>query len=470
MPDSSSLQQQVVINQELTSKKRKETIDNSVLILFAFSSAFFPRLLETLGAPAPINFLHFVVVPFVFYTVLVKSRSKDRNQVQLTQQLLFALLFFLAVILTSAIANNAGAINAFLSFMLLGEPFIMIIAIISIPMAPQNFQRFRKFIIGACFFHIALALIQRYILRYDLVYTGMEGVDNIQGVFYLSGAGHVVGTSVSLSFAIYYLVTAKSAPIWFRVFVAIAAFTHMLAADGKQVLFAMLVGWGILFLTKLKDIGEAIKYLALGAVTVYVLLWCMQNLEAFAAFNVWMRPELYGPSGEVTLLKTSAFRIIPTYYESPLNWLLGLGPGHTVGRLGGWMLKDYESLLSPLGSTIHPASSAVWRAVGASYWGDKSSMFSPLFGWAGIWGDLGLLGLGAYLFLAFLVWQYVCPDDVSRFLMMTVVVFGLIFSQMEEPGYMMTIAAFIGLRWQENQYKERQKKQEEYQRLLNQGI
>lgn len=164
-----SLHSQLVDRESAAGQKRKGIISSSVLVLLAFSSAFFPRLVESAGAPAPINFLHFLVVPFVFYTVLIKSRSKDRHQVHLTQQLLFALLIFLVVILTSAIVNDAGAINAFLSFMLLSEPFIMIIAIISIPMASDSFERFRKFIIGCCLFHIGFALAQRYVDRKSVV-------------------------------------------------------------------------------------------------------------------------------------------------------------------------------------------------------------------------------------------------------------------------------------------------------------
>jgi hypothetical protein len=449
------------------SKKRKGFISSTNLVFLAFASAFFPRFLENLGAPSPINFLHFMVIPVAFGVVLLKSRSKNRQQLKTTQLLLFALLVLLVAELASALLNNAGVINVFLSFMLLGEPFILLIAIVSIPMPLESFERFQKWFRWSCLFHIGLALTQRYVLRYDLRQIGnLEPADTIQGIFFESGAGHVVGTSVALSFAAYYFVTAKNSPIWIRLGVAFAALMQMLAADAKQVLLSMLVGLGLLMLTKLKNIAEAVKYLVIGAIAIYALLWAMQNLEAFASFNVWVRPDLYGPDGEVTQLKTAAFRVIPTYYESSLNWFFGLGPGHTVGRLGGWMIQDYSSLLTPLGVTTSPASRAVWQAVADSYWGDKSSMFSPLFGWAGIWGDLGLVGLGTYFFLSFLIWQYICPDDLCKFLMMTVFVVGLIFSQMEEPGYMLTIATIIGLRWQEKQFEEKQRKQKAHEAFL----
>ena len=243
--------------------------------------------------------------------------------------------------------------------------------------------------------------------------------------------------------------TTTKSPLWLRIAVALSTVWHVVVADAKQVILAFMVAGILLFLTQLNDIADALKYLIGGILVGYVFFWCMQNVEAFSSFNTWVRPELYGPDGEATLLKMATFRIVPTHYESTLNWFFGLGPGHTVGRLGGWMLKEYASLLEPLGSTRHIASREVWKAVGQSWLGSQSSMFSPLFGWAGIWGDLGFLGLGAYLYLSFLIWRHLCCDDISRFLLLTVFVFGLIFSQMEEPGYMLSLATIIGLQYQE---------------------
>jgi hypothetical protein len=113
------------------------------------------------------------------------------------------------------------------------------------------------------------------------------------------------------------------------------------------------------------------------------------------------------------------------------------------------MLGTYWNLLAPLGATVHPVSNAIWRTVVASWLGDQSSLFSPLFGWAGIWGDLGILGLGIYFYMAFIVWRYVCVSDLSKYLMLTVFVFGLILSQLEEPGYTLFVASMIGLGWQD---------------------
>jgi hypothetical protein len=119
------------------------------------------------------------------------------------------------------------------------------------------------------------------------------------------------------------------------------------------------------------------------------------------------------------------------------------------------LLKENWAILGPLGATRHPASDAILNQYYHSWLAMESTMFSPMFGWAGIWGDIGWLGLGAYLLLGFLVWHYVCVDNYCKFLILSTAAFGLIFTQMEEPGYMLFTAAMIGLRWQEKRAEQK---------------
>ncbi|MEO1352000.1 MAG: hypothetical protein AAFW84_24900 [Cyanobacteria bacterium J06635_15] len=449
-------------------RKKREFLSNSKLVLFAFASAFFPRILDSLGAPSVINFLHFLVIPFALAVVLSKGNKLSKRQRSIISELLFGLFLLLTVIIASALLNGAGEVNVILGFLLLAEPFILVTCIISLVAESSEFEKFRKWLSYFWIFHIMLAMVQRYIFKVHLMNTGLAPSDGIQGVFFLTGAGHVVGASVSFSFAAYYLLHAKASPIWMRLGIAALAMWQLLLSDAKQVLLAFMVAGVLLLFLKVQDIGKVIQYLIFAIVFGLVFNWCLQNLSAFSAFNVWMKPELYGPNGDATMLKTSVFRVIPQHYESPLNWLLGLGPGHTVGRLGGWLLRKYQPLFGSF-STLHQASSDVWREVASYYIGSRSSMFSPLFGWAGIWGDLGFLGLGAYLYLASIVWRRLCTDDLCRFLLLTVVVFGCIFSQMEEPGYMLSIAAIISLRWQEDRLAKMHMRAKRVMHLLSQG-
>jgi len=431
---------------EATSKP-KGYVTNSNLTLFGIGTALFPRVLTALKIPSPINFLHFVAIPVACGSVLLHSRSKDAKQVAISKRLLTSLFLFLVVVFASALLNEAGVINAILDYLLLAEPFILILTIVSIPMTTESYQSFRKWILQAALINMLFAYIQKYIFRMDKL-IGLE--DNIKGLFIGQGAGHVLGGSVAMTFAVYYFATAKTKPLWFRIAIFLACFNHILISDTKQVLLSFIVGYVLLYLINVKDLGKTLMYLILGTVFLSGFLWACYNIEALQPYTVWIRPEIYGSDGEATLLKFATFRLVPQHFHSPLNWLLGLGPGHTVGRLGGWMLETYWNLLGPLGATIHPVSLEIWRTVAASWLGDQSSLFSPLFGWAGVWGDLGPLGLAAYFYMAFLVWRDVCVSELSKYLILTVFAFGLVFSQLEEPGYSLFVATMIGLGWQDH--------------------
>lgn len=436
-------------------EKPKGLIKSSTLLIVAFAVVFFPRLLDSAGFPSMVNFAHFAILPFVCIIAIAKTRTKNREQIASSQMLLTGLLLLLATTVASGLFTQAGLINVALQYLLLAEPFIFLVALICVPMTHSSLANFKKWINGFMIFHIGLALIQAFLLQVGIMKPGELSIpaDNIQGVFYVSGSGHVVGASVSATFGLYYFLTAKNNPLWLRGGVLAGAILQLLLADAKQVLLVTLVSWGILILAQLKDIKKTFQYLISGALVVYALLWCMQNVPLFRAFNTWVRPEIYGPDGEATLLKTASIRIIVSHYDSFLDWFFGLGPGHTVGRLGGWMLTAYWDLLKPLDATINPVSQEVWDAVYASWLGKASSMFSPLFSWAAIWGDLGLLGLAAYLYLGYIVWRRFCLDDLSKFFLINIIVHGFIFTQLEEPGYMLFIAVLIGLQWHELEQK-----------------
>lgn len=450
-------------------KQPKGFFTSSNLVLIALATAFFPRVLIMVKAPALVNFFHFATVPFACGMILTKIRSKDRQQISLARSIMMGLASFVVIGIASAILNGAGLVNVILQFLLFTEPFMLILSIVSIPMSPKRVESFRSWILGFGFANLLFALAQKFVLKWDTCRCSPGGwvdSDAIKGVFINQGSGHVVGASVSVSLAAYYFVTAKKRPIWLRSLVVFASFVHLVFADAKQVIVTLVVGLAILSLFKMQDIKKVIVYFTGILIFGIVFAWAIQNIEALSAFNTWIRPEIYGPEGEATKLKFVGIKTIIDYFHSQLNWLLGLGPGHTVDRLGGWMLRDYSDLLTPLGATQSPTSQAVWRATAASWLGDQSSMFSPFWGWVAIWGDLGFLGLGAYLYLCSLTWGF--GDDLSKFLMLTVLVHGFIFTQMQEPGYMLFIAALIGLRWQEIRQEKQIKNERAYHSFFSQ--
>lgn len=430
--------------------QQKGFISSSRLILIAFATAFFPRILESMGAPAPINFVHFVMVPIVCLLVYLRSRNVSRQQRRLMQAILTGLYLYFAVSTASALLNRAGAVNIFLNFMIQSEPFLVLAAIVSIPFTAEKLGQFRRWVLGFGLLHLVLALGQFVGLHTGLMtHSRLTLDDNIQGVFYLSSGGHVVGATVVFAYSLFYYVTAKEAGFTLRALVLGAGLFEVLVSDAKQVVLVGAIAWIVLIISRTADIKKTLQYTVLATVVLCGFYWCIYNIEIayLRTFRTWIRPEIYGPNGDATVQKLLPLNTIPEYYTSILNWFLGLGPGHTVGRIGGWMIRDYADLLNPLGATRHPVVQVFW-----DYWGDSyldSSFFSPFWGFAGIWGDVGLLGLGVYVGLWWLLWTRICLDDLSRFLLLNVMVNGFIFTIMEEPGFMLTIAVLLGLRWHE---------------------
>ncbi|WP_071599888.1 hypothetical protein [Mastigocladopsis repens] len=403
------------------------------MILLFLASAMFPRVLSALKFPSAINFLHFALAVVLFVWVIPRIRSK------IAVQILVGLLILLTVSTSSALLNKAGLINVILNFLMLGEPFILLIAITSVKLPEPSIKKFQKWLFIFVYIHFAFVYFQKFILRY-------EG-DYIKGIFLNMGAGHHVGGDVGLTFGVYFLLASGVRSKWLRIFVFLLGVGNILYADVKQVIIAFLVSWFILILTQLKEVWKAIMYLGIALPVTFVVLKIINSMYAGIRYISDMEVVT-----EAFQYKLSVFSIILDFYKSDFNWFFGLGPGHTISRLG-WLMKDYIQILQPLGVTGTPVFNTVWIAQESYYWsnsGTGSSMYSLLFSWAGIWGDLGFLGLGVYLYLWFLVWKYVCVDKLSKFFLITVFVAGVIFSWMEEPAFMLFVVSLIGLQWQKH--------------------
>ncbi|WOB43931.1 hypothetical protein HNI00_12825 [Thermoleptolyngbya oregonensis NK1-22] len=426
-----------------------KTIRVSTLLAIAFATVFFPRILDNWGAPSAVNFVHFAIVPLIVGIFLITSRKIKAQYALMHAEMLIGLYLFAIIGFASGFLNGVGVINILVSFLLWAEPFMFLVSAVKLSSSPGQVKEFRFWILGFLIFHLILALFQFVVL-------GHFG-DSVQGVFYFSGSGHVVGASVSASLSLYTFSHLFKAPMWIRIAIASLSLIHIIISDAKQVIVVLVLAYALMVFINLVDIRRLFLYTIGLALFLYAFIWCVNTFPFLGAFKTWADLSLYGPDGDATLLKTAGIRIMIEHFQTPLNWLLGLGPGHTVDRLGGWMLKDYSSLLSPLGSTTSPVSDAVWAAVANSWLGDRSSFFSPFWGWSALWGDFGFIGLLAYLYLAMVVWRHLCVDDASRVLMLTVLIHGFIFTQMQEPGYMLTVACLIGLRWNEYQLEKLQK-------------
>jgi hypothetical protein len=432
---------------------RKSYYSSTTLVLIAISTAYYSRVVcAAAHLPSFLNFLHFAVVPLTCTVVMATTKLKDRQQLKIAWSLLTGMFILFTIEIASSLLNDAGPINAVFHFLMFAEPFMLLLVIVCIPSSPSRTKQLKTWLIYSAFINLGLAFIQYPLIASGhLNAKGLDATDGTAGVFFPSGAGNYVTTTVAIYFGLYYL-GEKTVSLWLRYATLFAAVVLFKITDSKQVLAALLIGWLGVIISNSKRVGRTLAYIILFVLVIWGFFWCVENLnlEFLEAFkNYADKQGAYGPDGAATQIKTTPFWMIPNYYTSPFNWLLGLGPGHTVGRLGGWLIKENWAILGPLGATIHPLSSEMWAITHRNWIAMESTIFSPFFGWAGLWGDLGFLGLAAYLYLGWLVWHALCPDNLSKFLLLSVAGFGFIFTQMEEPGFMLFSAVLIGIRWQE---------------------
>ncbi len=448
--------------QMLAEGKHKSSgqVRNSTLILLGFATAFFPRLLVSMGAPSVINFAHFGIVPIVFLIAILTTKTRDRKRTRLVWQMLTGIFILLICMLISALINGSGVVNIALQFMFQSEPFMFVAAIVAVPMGGEKLKKFQYWLLGFASFNWLLAIAQSILLPLG-IYPKPEGgtlEDNIGGVFGGGGgsAANYIACTVSIYFGLYFFNQFKELSIWLRVLPLIGGVYQTQVSDSKQVFLALAVGWGLLAVTKVKRPVRLIMYTTVGLIAILTFRWALLNSDAafLSPYQNWINRPIWGWDGLAAETKFAGFQIIPSYYKSSLNWLFGLGPGHTVSRLGGWVFRDYADLLLPLGATVHPATAAVWEVVDTSYLPNESTVYFPLFTWMGLWGDLGVVGIGAYLYLGFIIWQKVCIDDFCRFLLLSTASFGWILTQMEEPGHMLTVACLLALQWQAAREKQ----------------
>jgi hypothetical protein len=436
--------------------KHQTFIRNSFLVILTFCSIFYVRILATTVRFSLLNLLHFALVPLVCAITLSTTRIKDPKQIALCRSLLIGLTALFASTIFSALWNHAGLINAIASFMMLGEPFLFLLAMACLPISREIFLKMKNLLYWSVFINFVLAALQKPLIDAGKIQAqGLNGTDGCGGVFFVSVAGGYVSASVSITFAMYFF-RDKTQPLWLRIVVSLAALWQLLFSDSKQLLLAYGVGWFLFILLTSKDIIKTLKLVTSLILVVFIGYWCATNIEAFSPYLAWARPELYGSDGLAWYAKFFSVRLIVKAYQSPLNYLLGLGPGHTVSRLGGWFLKDYAAILGPLGSTTTNIGQATTEFTDDFWLTKASTMFTPFWGWVGIWGDLGYLGIGSYLYLAYLAWQKFCWNGILKVTILNVFALGFIFTQMEEPGYMIFIAFMLGLSWQERMLQKQQ--------------
>ena len=191
------------------SMKRKSYVKNSFLIILTFCSIFYARIVATTVHFSLLNLVHFVLVPAICTIALSTTKIKDPKQIALCFSFLIGLAILFGVTIVSALLNGAGLINAIASFMMLGEPFMFLLAMTCIPATPQIVTNMKKLLYWSVAINFLLAAVQKPLIDAGKIYAQeLNGTDGCGGVFFVSVAGGYVSASVSIVFAMYFFAIA----------------------------------------------------------------------------------------------------------------------------------------------------------------------------------------------------------------------------------------------------------------------
>lgn len=403
----------------------------SLLVLIALFFTLFPRIITSLGFHYSLNFFHYFFV-FCLTIILMIKRLNESSK-----KIIILLILFILCVFISYFINKSGFINFIIDVFIIIEPILFLLFIVAIKWPLKSILRFRFWVLGFSFVNLFLCYWQALVLNF--------GHEEVQGLFLGMGAGAHLAGGMAFSSAIFILLgtnwSRKLRFSNFLLFSLVVVFT-----DAKQVFAVFLVALLVLCTFKIKKKSIAASYFlifAIGLAIIYLMAISISpRLLIYLNYDI-----LYAGISQ----KLSVFGHISGFNDSITNLLFGLGPGHTVSRLA-WMLPKYDFFTNYLGATISNVTEYMWHINKSHYLSHPvsgSSMFSLFFFWAGLWGDLGLVGTIVYVSIWVCIYRYFCPDDLSKLLLIAIIVYGGVLTWMEEPGHMLFTLALIGLNYQQ---------------------
>ena len=181
---------------------------------------------------------------------------------------------------------------------------------------------------------VALVLVHSSMAYYQFLTVGFVNPDFVKGLFLEQGAGHHVAGAVALTAAVY-LWARLDIPIPILLLICILLSGVVIISDSKQVVAVFLLSLGALVLAAQRSLKVIFQYSALTLLAIGVFFIAAHTIFPGLLLGTQLDRITNGVEA-----KASIVPLIISNYTSPLNWVFGLGPGHTVGRLAE-LLPDY---------------------------------------------------------------------------------------------------------------------------------
>jgi hypothetical protein len=401
----------------------------------ALSITTLSELLARSGlVPDILTFADFALVYLGLVAVLVRG---VRNWTVAAQRLLIALVGLFVLACLSAVLHGTEPLRPLAAFAVWAEPFVLVLLFFLEPPS-QRERRYLLLCFGALVvLQLPIAVLQAATLGIgDLVKGTLTHAHLMAGFTVLGGLALLSwGYNRSLAIRLYSAVGA----LLFVVLVPVLT-------DAKQVTFALPAA-ALVFLAATKNIGPKVMTAAIVAGSLAVLLLAVPAGKVAADFL----------SGTATSNQGKVIGLETAFAKMRTEWpyvAFGLGPANGLSRIAYLTSDSHAQRGSAPLARLHLAAAplpleAAARAKFNSI--DNTSVSSPLSSALGIFTDLGLIGLLAFLWvvgatvapLIRLRREWLARAALAGWLLSAPL--ALVFDWWEQPPFMVPLAILTGL-------------------------
>ena len=404
-------------------------MNSSKICFFVILSIVSTRLLTYIGFPPLINFLNFPLALIVFFIHTEKIKNVDNTLFYLIISLVF-------LIIASGLINGMGIINILLQILLYTSFFLIFISLISTEWDEDNILFFQKGLASIFIVNIIFSYYQIFIkgLRHDAVH----GI-----ALNLGTAAHLNGAICLISFLFFIFYSEKKKISYI---VAFSSLPIIYFSDAKQIFLVVGLSWVTTLITNFKIQRSFLKeflLLILGILIFYLLI--TNNFIPVRDFaNIMTGFE-------------HKFDVLNMILEKATlgQFFYGMGPGQTISRLATESYI-YYNILESWGFVHSKFTETLVTIDYMNYSISGSSFFSMKFSWAGIFGDTGIVGMIIYFLILIRINYKYSLDKIQKFIIISFVYYGLTFTWLEEPIFMILYLSFFGFIWQLSNYNKRE--------------
>jgi len=428
------------------------TFQTYILIVAVFFAAMFSRVFVYMGLPNVLNFAHFPIVIAAAYNAVVKKHPTSK----LARGLELGIALLLAVSIISGFVNNASILKSIFVWLTFCEPFIFLYAICRTPLDEKQQQFLWKLLYVYLAVYIPMCFVQYFTGLFSTRPLGHA--DIIQGTFSGMEAGAHVAGGVAIIFILMFMakiISSKDPAKKIRwILVSAVLIVIPILADAKQCMIAFTPAVVILIcvfspfsMKKRVTIGVL---MLIGAIFLFNVDLPVEKLSKARDDAVMGYGGTAGGLGSALLRKWSRFQVVIKEFDNvPMGWILGVGPG-----MGGSRVAFEAYTGGNVGSAVRKlklkSSPLTWDIWYIDYYSTRSSLYTGISSWLGIFGDLGLTGLLIYVWIWWQIWHGIRTEVgwkgmFAKSIIVMTLVLGYLFNWLEEPNYMCFVAFLMGL-------------------------